>query len=93
MNIDKKIYNLDTVLSLEYGEIVLHLEKMADIKLDIFFTMLNLDENSYEFELYSIQCHYLQINIDVFLEALDIIEKNLVRSINCKGNNFQLSLN
>ena len=93
MRIDKKIYTLDTVLSLEYGDIILQLEKMADVKVDLFFSLLGLDRNSDEFNLITIQCHYLQINIDVFLEALDIKEKNLVRSINLKGNEYQLSLN
>jgi hypothetical protein len=93
MKIDKTIFSLDEVLSLSYGKVITQLEQMAEIKLDIFFRLLELNEYDEDFTDLTYQCHYLQINIDIFLNALDLLETSLIHIINLQGNKLQYSLN
>jgi hypothetical protein len=93
MKIDKTIFNIDDVLLLSYGEIINQLEQMADIKLDIFYRLLELNEDDKEFEFLTHQCHYLQINIDIVLNVLNLLETNLIQTININGIETKYSLN
>lgn len=93
MKINKTIFNLDDVLSLSYGEIIIQLEQMTDIKVDIFFKLLELDKDDEDFIQLTNQSFYLQINIDIVLNALNMFEESIIQRININGIQAEYSLN
>lgn len=89
VEINKTIYNLDTILLLEYNNIITQLEQMSDVRIDILLQMLKTDRKTSEYIQLHTQLIYLDKNINLCLKVLSLKEEKLFKDLLT----YKLSLN
>ena len=99
MRINYTLFKLEDVLVMSYAKIDDFLTRLLRDKMNLSVLLielgleLNNEKNKEKIETMSIQIVYLDKNINIFIEALEIHESCVVQFLKCDGLYYECFLN
>jgi hypothetical protein len=97
MKINKTLFHIDEVLSMNYANISELELQLSDNKRTVLLLRESLitlyNEDDYEIESINTQLYYLTKNINTFLLALNMCESNIIRKVKIGVVKYIFSLN